>query len=126
MDKKNLQKSFLAAALAGGIALSAHGTVFLSEDFDSYTTGDLTSQGGWGLAGGASVQVSTGEAASGLNSAFTQATPAAGERNIYNTFSGTGATGTPSSSNVVVFSFDFYDTNPTADPYSQFATVQSP
>lgn len=127
MTTRHLTLSLLAAAGLGGAALSTHAAVYLSEDFEGYNAGDLTSQSSWTTAASASLQVSTDHAAGGSNSALAQAITGgsgnnAGERNLIQF----EAIGTPTANNRVVFSFDFLDTSPSADPYKQFATIQSP
>jgi hypothetical protein len=121
METKNLMKSFLLAAAAGGIALSASGQLIWSDDFDSHAPGNLTPQGGWTSVTATSAQVSTDQASSGSNSVFIAGTLNNSEQRNQITFA---ATGTPNPNNIVVFSFDFYDTNPTGPAYRQHVNLQ--
>jgi hypothetical protein len=129
MKRTMIRNSFLAAALAGGTAVSAHATVLLSETFDSYNTGALTGQGGWvsapgGTAGTAtSANVSNAQSVSGSNSLFIAGTGNNNEQRNLQMLSTT--TGFASATNVISFSFDFFDSAPAVNPYRQYANLQA-
>jgi hypothetical protein len=63
MDR-SIVRALAAAVLCGALASAAQATVALSDNFDSYTNGNLVGQGGWGQTGASTtnpIQVTNGQ-----------------------------------------------------------------
>jgi hypothetical protein len=112
-----------AVACLSLIAANANAQVFVNDTFDTYAN-QAAFEAVWtpiGTVAPVGAVLSTEQAVSGTQSIKVEGTATTGqERNQL------GFTRTPavSTSNQIIFSFDFFDTNPSVSPYRQSSNLQ--
>jgi hypothetical protein len=112
-----------AAACLALFAADATAQVVVNDGFDSYAN-QAAFEAAWvpiGSAAPISATLSSTQFVSPSNSAHVAGTAANNQQRNRLTFA---ETGTASTLNRIVFSFDFYDAAPTAAPYRQFSNLQ--
>lgn len=112
----------LSLGSAGMITLSQAAVIF-SDDFDGYAN-QAAFEAAWtpiGTVAPISASLATDQASSGLQSIKVDGTATSGQQRNQRSFSETQL---PSTSNTIVFSFDFYDSNAAAAPYRQFSEMR--
>jgi PEP-CTERM motif len=116
LPRSGLMKLLIPSAILFGIVLPAGAQILLSDDFDSYAN-QAAFQAAWPTTGTFTTGTLTGTlSASAPNSIAFAATPATQRNDRSFTESST-----PSATNLILFSVDFYDSNAAASPYREFA-----
>lgn len=104
-----------SAALSALLFCNAHGATLLFDNFDNYAD-QAAFAAAWPAQVGTGGTLSTAQAVSGPNSVNFPTTAQRNARSFAESLS-------PSSSNVIVFSIDFFDSNAGAAPYRQSVSL---
>jgi hypothetical protein len=119
-----MRTPLLGAAIAFGAAASAaHGAVLLSDNFDGYAD-QAAFEAAWpaiGTVAPTSAVLSTAQSVSAPNSIQVPGTATTGQNRNRRSFT---ETGTVSTGNSLVWSFDFYDSAPTGSPQRNYSNLQ--
>jgi hypothetical protein len=108
--------SLIAISCAALLPTMSWAQVFLNESFDSYAS-QAAFEAAWPVNGTASTVLSSDQSSSPAQSAQGLLTATRNARNI-------GELGfLDGTSDVIIFRFDFYDSNGTASPYRQYAEL---
>jgi hypothetical protein len=120
--KKPLSIAILVATVAATPVL-VQGQILLSENFDSYASQAAFEAVWTPIAGTAptSGTLTTDQFVSPMNSIRIDGTTTTGQQRNRRSFTESGAITTP---NLIAFSYDFYDSSASAQPYRQYANLQ--
>ena len=109
--------------MLAGMAAVSPAAVLFSDDFDGYAD-QAAFEAAWapiGTVAPVSATLATDQAVSSPQSIRVDGTGTTGQQRNQRSFSETDL---PSTSNTIVFSFDFYDSNSGAAPYRQFSELR--